>query len=34
MDFKILKMEEIRIDCAYPSPEEAALAKQQIQTLW
>ena len=26
--------EEIRIDCAHPSPEEAALAKQQMQTLF
>lgn len=27
-------MEEIRIDCAHPSAEEAALAKQQMQTLF
>lgn len=27
-------MEEIRIDCAHPSPEEAAMAKQQMQTLF
>lgn len=34
MDFKILKMDEIRIDCAHPSAEDAALAKQQMQTLF
>lgn len=27
-------MDEIRIDCAHPSAEEAALAKQQMQTLF
>ncbi len=27
-------MEEIRIDCSHPSEEEAALAKQQMQTLF
>lgn len=29
-----MTMKEIRIDCAHPSTEEAALAKQQMQTLF
>lgn len=29
-----MMMDEIRIDCAHPSPEEAELSKQQMQTLF